>query len=58
MDMRLAVCGNVDAGKSTLIGVLTQGKWDDGRGVILFVAPTFGVLTQVVFKKNSLSAST
>ena len=27
-----AVCGPVDAGKSSLIGVLTSGKLDDGRG--------------------------
>ena len=25
--------GNVDAGKSTLVGVLTHGVLDDGRGV-------------------------
>ncbi len=25
--------GNVDAGKSTLLGVLTHGVLDDGRGV-------------------------
>jgi len=31
-DIRIAVCGNVDAGKSTLVGVLTSGKLDDGRG--------------------------
>lgn len=30
--MRLAVLGNVDAGKSTLLGVLTQGELDNGRG--------------------------
>ena len=29
----LAVCGPVDAGKSSLIGVLTSGKLDDGRGL-------------------------
>lgn len=28
-----AVCGPVDAGKSSLIGVLTSGKLDDGRGI-------------------------
>ena len=28
----IAVCGPVDAGKSSLIGVLTSGKLDDGRG--------------------------
>jgi len=32
IDMRLAVLGNVDAGKSTLLGVLTQGERDNGRG--------------------------
>lgn len=32
LDMRVAVCGNVDAGKSTLIGVLTRGTLDNGRG--------------------------
>ena len=25
--------GNVDAGKSTLLGVLTHGVLDDGRGI-------------------------
>ena len=29
---RVAVVGNVDAGKSTLLGVLTHGSLDDGRG--------------------------
>ncbi|KAG7217938.1 hypothetical protein INR49_020760 [Caranx melampygus] len=28
----VAVLGNVDAGKSTLLGVLTQGELDNGRG--------------------------
>jgi len=28
----VAVVGNVDAGKSSLLGVLTKGKLDDGRG--------------------------
>ena len=32
IDLRLAVLGNVDAGKSTLLGVLTQGELDNGRG--------------------------
>jgi GTPase len=32
MDVRVAVCGNVDAGKSTLLGVLTHGELDNGRG--------------------------
>ncbi|ULY68600.1 GTP-binding translation elongation factor [Chlorella virus XW01] len=31
-DLTIVVCGNVDAGKSTLIGVLTTGELDDGRG--------------------------
>jgi GTPase len=26
------VVGNVDSGKSTLVGVLTKGDKDDGRG--------------------------
>lgn len=29
----MAVTGNVDAGKSTLLGVLTHGVFDDGRGL-------------------------
>ncbi|CAF0791591.1 unnamed protein product [Rotaria sordida] len=32
MEVRVAVTGNVDAGKSTLLGVLTHGLLDDGRG--------------------------
>ena len=32
IDLRLAVLGNVDGGKSTLLGVLTQGELDNGRG--------------------------
>uniref|UniRef100_T1IIR6 Tr-type G domain-containing protein n=1 Tax=Strigamia maritima TaxID=126957 RepID=T1IIR6_STRMM len=32
IDLRVAVLGNVDAGKSTLLGVLTQGELDNGRG--------------------------
>ena len=31
-DVRIAVIGNVDSGKSTLVGVLTKGVMDDGRG--------------------------
>lgn len=31
-DVRIAVIGNVDSGKSTMIGVLTSGEFDDGRG--------------------------
>jgi GTPase len=33
MDVRVAICGTVDAGKSTLVGVLTGGKLDNGRGL-------------------------
>jgi len=33
LDIRIAVCGNVDSGKSTLVGVLTRGKLDNGRGL-------------------------
>lgn len=32
IDVRVAVAGNVDSGKSTIIGVLTKGGLDDGRG--------------------------
>lgn len=32
LDLRVAVVGNADAGKSTLLGVLTSGELDDGRG--------------------------
>lgn len=32
MEVRVAVVGNVDAGKSTLLGVMTHGILDDGRG--------------------------
>ena len=32
-EVRVAVVGNVDAGKSTLLGVLTHGLLDDGRGL-------------------------
>lgn len=31
-ECNFAVCGPVDAGKSSLIGVLTSGELDDGRG--------------------------
>ena len=31
-DVRIAVVGNVDSGKSTLVGVLTKGVKDDGKG--------------------------
>lgn len=33
-DVRVAVCGNVDAGKSTCVGVLVKHKLDDGRGSV------------------------
>jgi len=32
-DVRMAVVGNVDSGKSTLIGSMISGKLDDGRGL-------------------------
>jgi GTPase len=32
IDIKVAVAGQVDSGKSTLISVLTRGKNDDGRG--------------------------
>ncbi|SZF00762.1 unnamed protein product [Blumeria hordei] len=32
MEVRIAVVGNVDAGKSTMLGVLAKGCLDDGRG--------------------------
>ena len=32
IDIRLAVLGNVDTGKSTLLGVLAHGELDNGRG--------------------------
>ena len=32
VDVRVAVCGNVDSGKSTMIGVLITGTNDNGRG--------------------------
>eukprot|EP01028_Stygiella_incarcerata_P011417 TRINITY_DN645_c0_g1_i2.p1 TRINITY_DN645_c0_g1~~TRINITY_DN645_c0_g1_i2.p1 ORF type:complete len:578 (-),score=146.46 TRINITY_DN645_c0_g1_i2:786-2519(-) len=32
VEVRVAVCGNVDTGKSTLIGVLTHQELDDGNG--------------------------
>lgn len=33
-ELRVAVCGNVDAGKSTCVGVLVNHKLDDGRGAV------------------------
>ncbi|MBD3192667.1 MAG: elongation factor 1-alpha [Candidatus Heimdallarchaeota archaeon] len=32
-EIRVAVTGNVDSGKSTLVGVLTRGELDNGRGL-------------------------
>lgn len=32
IEVRVAVLGSADAGKSTLLGVLTQGEFDNGRG--------------------------
>lgn len=32
IETRIAVVGNVDAGKSSLLGVLVRGELDDGRG--------------------------
>jgi len=32
IDLKLAVLGNVDVGKSTLLGVLAHGELDNGRG--------------------------
>lgn len=32
IEVRVAVVGNVDAGKSTFLGVLTHNSLDDGRG--------------------------
>ncbi len=32
-DVRIAVIGNVDSGKSTLVGVCTKSMLDDGRGL-------------------------
>ena len=33
IEVRVAVMGSADAGKSTLLGVLTQGQLDNGRAV-------------------------
>jgi len=33
VDVRVAVVGNVDSGKSTIVGVLTTGRLDNGRGL-------------------------
>jgi len=34
VDVRYCVCGNVDSGKSTMVGVLTRGQLDNGRGLV------------------------
>ncbi|KAJ9447770.1 GTP-binding protein cgp-1 [Diplonema papillatum] len=34
LDLRIAICGNYDSGKSTLTGVITTGELDDGRGSV------------------------
>lgn len=39
LDVRIAVVGNVDAGKSTTLGVLTRGSLDDGRGQARYSVP-------------------
>lgn len=41
-DIRIAVIGNVDSGKSTLVGVLTKGIMDDGRGSARMKVFNFG----------------
>lgn len=33
IDIRVGLLGNVDAGKSTIVGVLTTGRRDNGRGL-------------------------
>ena len=43
MEVRVAVVGNVDAGKSTTLGVLTRGSLDDGRGKVRLTR-SFGLL--------------
>ncbi|OTF76747.1 hypothetical protein BLA29_002797 [Euroglyphus maynei] len=32
IEIRISVLGNVEAGKSSLLGVLTQGELDNGKG--------------------------
>jgi len=34
IDIRIAVCGEEDSGKSTLVAVLSRGKLDDGNGLM------------------------
>ena len=33
LEVRVAIIGNVDSGKSTMVGVLTRSMLDDGRGL-------------------------
>ena len=33
LEIRVAIIGNVDSGKSTMVGVLTRSMLDDGRGL-------------------------
>lgn len=33
MEVRVAIIGNVDSGKSTMVGVMTRSMLDDGRGL-------------------------
>lgn len=34
IDVRIATIGNVDSGKSTIVGVLTSNNLDDGKGSV------------------------
>ena len=58
-EIRVAVIGNVDSGKSTLVGVLTRGMLDDGRGlarskVRIYTEPvTAAVWHQLLFGVSS-----
>ena len=55
MEVRVAVVGNVDSGKSTLLGVLTHGVLDDGRGDASNCFFNFNVLLifiLILFKSN------
>ena len=33
LEVRVAIIGNVDSGKSTMVGVMTRSMLDDGRGL-------------------------
>lgn len=60
IECRVAVVGNVDAGKSSLLGVLTKGRLDDGRGrarVRLVPLPCWIALTPPVCSATSTSSS-